>query len=73
MEIVMAKRGLDNRAMDKNKQVREKNGATLMPNLVKEYPILAKLNQKGTLTKAKRQFNVPSLDKLIKVARSKKP
>jgi len=66
----MAKRGLDNRAENKNGRIREKNGAAKVKNLEGGYPVLGKLfGPEQTLTNIKRKYKVDSLDEVSKVAR----
>ena len=67
----MAKRGLDNRAENKNGRIREKNGAAKGKNLEGDYPVLGKLfGPEKTLTDIKRKYKVDSLDEVLKVARN---
>ena len=63
------KRGLDNRAEDKNGEIREKNGASLIKNLTQEYSELRVFNQNKTLTQVKNQTGAESLDQVRKIAR----
>jgi hypothetical protein len=66
----MTKRGLDDRAENKNGRIREKNGAAKVKNLQGEYPVLGKLfGPEKTLTNIKRQYGVDSLNEVLKVAR----
>jgi len=69
--MAMAKRGLDNRAENKNGRIREKNGAAKVKNLEGDYPVLGKLfGPEKTLTDIKRKYKVDSLDEVLKVARN---
>ncbi len=66
----MTKRGLDNRAEDKNGRIREKNGAAKAKNLESDYPVLGKVfGPEKTLTEMKRKYKVHSLDEVLKAAR----
>ena len=65
------KKGLDNRSEDKNGRIREKNGASKMGNLSKEYPILKVFNRDATLTGIKQRHQLKSLDEVIKFAQKK--
>jgi hypothetical protein len=64
------KRGLDSRAQDNNGRIREKNGASKVKNLSKDYPVLGKeFKPEKTLTAIKREYKVDSLDEVLKIAR----
>jgi hypothetical protein len=63
------RRGLDNRAEDKNGRIREKNGATKIANLVGQYPELQAFTQDATLTGVKKRHGLESLDQVRRLAR----
>jgi hypothetical protein len=68
--VAVTKRGLDNRAGNKNGRIREKNGAAKVKNLEGDYPVLGELfGPEQTLTSIKHKYKVESLDEVLKAAR----
>jgi hypothetical protein len=63
--------GLDGRAEDENGRIREKNGASKMANLAREYPELKVFTPSATLTGVKNRYGLQSLDQVRKLGRSK--
>lgn len=65
------RRGLDNQAEDKDGRIREKNGASKVKNLAKDYPILGeRFRPNQTLTNLRKIYKVDSLDEVLKKVRS---
>jgi hypothetical protein len=67
----MTERGLDGRAVDENKRIREKNGAALMGNLAKKYPELRVFSPQATLTGIRRRHGVTSIAEVRRLAAKK--
>ena len=63
------RRGLDNRAEDKNGEIRLKNGATKAKTLAKEDPIFKVFSPEATLTNLRKRYKVQSEKDLRKIAR----
>ncbi len=64
----MPKRGLDNRAVNKDSQIREKNGSAKMGNLTKTYPELRVFSPDATLTGIRKRYDVTSIAELRQLA-----
>lgn len=62
------KKGLDGREQDISGRIREKNGASIVRNMLGEYPEMRVFSHDATLTSLKRRHKVPSLDELRKIA-----
>lgn len=67
----MSERGLDGRAIDQNKRIREKSGATKMRTLAKTYPELRVFSPDATLTGIRRRHGVTSIAELRQLAAKK--
>jgi hypothetical protein len=67
----MPKRGLDNRAVNKDSQIREKNGSAKMGNLTKTYPELRVFSPDATLTGIRKRYDVTSIAELRQLAAKK--
>jgi hypothetical protein len=67
----MTERGLDGRAVNEDKRIREKNGAAKMGNLAKTYPELRVFSPNATLTDIRKRHSVTSIAEVRQLAAQK--
>jgi hypothetical protein len=67
----MSERGLDNRAVNEDRRIREKNGSTKMGNLTKTYPELRAFSPDATLTGIRKRYGVTSIEEVRQLAARK--
>ncbi|MDQ6804447.1 MAG: hypothetical protein M3065_05675 [Actinomycetota bacterium] len=65
------RRGLDDRAQDRDGQIRKKNGATKMKTLANEYPECAAFDPNATLSGIRRRYKVDSVDEVRAIGAQK--
>ena len=59
-------KGLDNRSRDKDGEIHEKRGDTLMKNLWDDYPVLEQFRGNMRLDTLRDKYDVDTLDQLLK-------
>jgi len=67
----MPKQGLDNRAVNDDSRIREKNGAAEIRNLTKTYPELRVFSPEATLTGIRKRYDVTSIAEVRRLATKK--
>lgn len=67
----MPKRGLDNRAVNEDSRIREKNGSAKMGNLTKTYPEFEVFSSEATLTGIRNRYGVTSIKEVRQLAARK--
>jgi hypothetical protein len=67
----MPERGLDNRAVNEDGRIREKNGSAKMGNLAKTYPELQAFSPEATLTGTRNRYGVTSISEVRRLAARK--
>jgi hypothetical protein len=65
-------KGLDSRSRDKDGEIREKRGDTLLKNIRDDYPVLNRFNGNMRLDTLRDKLDVDSLDEALRTLRHKR-